>query len=143
MPELTSKARKRPKNKPNVAVTEKTANPTERQAPKGKTQVKVVQPTKAAATKASTVAPVVAHEEHLDEEQPFTVVGPTRNKNSSTTKTNVRASTEVKLALVFFSRSLTRQQRRSNLCLRVQRRRQTTALQHHRQANRRKLSSAS
>lgn len=82
------KNRKRQKNKSNVVVV---VNPVERPTPtvqpKVKTQpIKVVPPAKP--TTKSTA--IVHREENHDEEQPFTIVGPTRNKTNSTTKTNVK-----------------------------------------------------
>lgn len=93
--DLSSKARKRQKNKPTVVVVEKTENPIDQQPKplaKGKTQVKVnpTKPTVAVVTAApKKAAPIVSREEHFDEEQPFTVVGANRNKTNSTTKSNI------------------------------------------------------
>lgn len=90
----SSKARKRQKNKPNIAVIEKVENSVDQQTKplaKGKIQAKLnpTKPTVAVAAPApKKAAPIVSREEQLDEEQPFTVVGANRNKNNSTTKSN-------------------------------------------------------
>lgn len=89
------KNRKRQKNKSNVVVVNPVERPTPTVQPKVKTQpIKVVPPTKAT-TKATAI---VHREENHDEEQPFTVVGPTRNKTNSTTKTNQVVNTTVEAA---------------------------------------------